>query len=110
MYGEDPSNAMPVRNILFLFFIYGSNRHFLGGYHVIGSPKLEINVILYTTFLTALQIVINLLKFFYLLRIWYMSGTPRDTKMNKTCNLEDIRQMHENLKWQLSKEGQSRIT
>lgn len=39
-----------------------------------------------------------------------MSGTPRDTKMNKTCNLEDMRQMHENLKWQLSKEGQSRIT
>lgn len=39
-----------------------------------------------------------------------MLGTPRDTKMNKTCNLEDIRQIHENLKQQLSKEGQIKIT
>lgn len=39
-----------------------------------------------------------------------MLGTPRDTKMNKTCNLEDIRQIHENLKLQLSKESQIKIT
>lgn len=46
MYGEDPSNAMPVRNVL--YYSYTSYMVHIDSfwYHLVGSSKLEINEIL----------------------------------------------------------------
>ena len=85
MYGEDPSNAMPVRNVLYISYsLYMVQIDlFLGGWegnHLVGSSKLEINVILQTNFLTSLlpvQVVMSLFEVLFIEDLVYARHSQR---------------------------------
>lgn len=84
MYGEDPSNAMPVRNVLYISYssykvqidLFGGRE----GNHLVGSSELEMNVILQTKFQTSLlpvQVVMSLFEVLFIEDLVYARHSQR---------------------------------